>query len=406
MTITTPIAINKAIEEVLRCDRGRLVAGLVSRLGDFQVAEDALQEACISAMSHWGLNGLPNSPVGWLMKVALNKGIDRARAIQRDRKKNDQLMILTATHFETIDEEPIPDERLRLIFTCCHPLLEEKSRIGLTLRTICHLTTREISEAFLDKEKTMGQRISRAKEKLRDADIDFEIPDQSSWPARLDSVLSTIYLIFTTGYVNEDDSDRDLCAEAIYLLRLLDRLRPDDPEIEGALALVLLTDARRIARIGTDGATVPPAEQDRSQWDMHKVEEARSILSQAVLRGRPGPYQIKAAIADCHMMGNVPDWKQISLLYGSLWMHEPTPIVALNWAIVVAEVGQPELALSKIKALENDLKTFQPYYAAYAGIQSQLGEIAEAKRAYQMAIQLSQNSANKMFLEKKLEKLS
>ncbi|MFK7858194.1 MAG: RNA polymerase sigma factor [Granulosicoccus sp.] len=339
------------------------------------------------------------------MKVALNKGIDRARAVQRDRRKFDQLMILSATHFETIDEEPIPDERLRLIFTCCHPLLEEKSRIGLTLRTICHLTTKEISEAFLDKEKTMGQRISRAKEKLREADIDFEIPDQSSWPARLDSVLSTIYLIFTTGYVNEDDSERDLCAEAIYLLRLLDRLRPDDPEIEGSLALLLLTDARRIARIGTDGATVPPAEQDRSQWDMHKVEEARNIMSQAVLRGRPGPYQIKAAIADCHMMGNTPDWKQISLLYGSLWVHEPTPIVALNWAIVVAEVGQPELALSKIKALENDLKTFQPYYAAYAGIQSHLGQIAEAKKAYQMAIQLSQNSANRIFLEKKLHKL-
>ncbi|MFK7856499.1 MAG: RNA polymerase sigma factor [Granulosicoccus sp.] len=405
MSITTPIAINKAIEDVLRRDRGRLVAGLVSRLGDLQVAEDALQEASISAMSHWGRSGLPSSPVGWLMKVALNKGIDRARAVQRDRKKADQLMILTASQFETIDEEPIPDERLRLIFTCCHPLLEEKSRIGLTLRTVCHLTTGEISAAFLDKEKTMGQRLSRAKEKLRDADIDFEIPDQSSWPARLSSVLSTIYLIFTTGYVNEDDSERDLCAEAIFLLRLLDRLRPDDPEIEGALALVLLTDARKIARIGEDGATVPPAEQNRGQWDMHKVDEARSILSQAVLRGRPGPYQIKAAIADCHMMGNKPDWEQISLLYGSLWMHEPTPIVALNWATVIAELGQPELALSKIEVLENDLKSFQPFYAAYAGILSKLGQVDKAKKTYQMAIQLSQNSASKLFLEKKFQQL-
>ena len=315
-------------------------------------------------------------------------------------------MLLSASHFETIDEEPIPDDRLRLIFTCCHPLLEEKSRIGLTLRTVCHLTTREISAAFLDKEKTMGQRISRAKEKLREADIDFEVPDQISWPARLDSVLSTIYLIFTTGYVNEDDSERDLCAEAIFLLRLLDRLRPDDPEIEGALALVLLTDARRIARIGNDGATVPPAEQDRAQWDMHKVEDARSVLSQAVLRGRPGPYQIKAAIADCHMMGNVPDWEQISLLYGSLWTHEPTPVVALNWAIAIAEIGQPELALSKIEALESDLNTFQPFYAAYAEILSQLGQTDKAKTMYQMAMQLSQNSASKIFLNKKLQKLS
>ena len=406
MPITTPIAIHKAIEDVLRRDRGRLIAGLVSRLGDLQVSEDALQEACISAMSHWGRSGLPHSPIGWLMKVALNKGIDRARAVQRDRKKADELMVISASNYETIDEEPIPDDRLRLIFTCCHPVLEEKSRIGLTLRTICHLTTKEIAAAFLDAEKTMGQRISRAKEKLREADIEFEVPDQTNWPARLDSVLSTIYLIFTTGYVNEDVSDRDLCAEAIFLLRLLDRLRPDDPEIEGALALVLLTDARRVARIGDDGATVPPAEQNRDQWDMHKVEEAREILSQAMLRGRPGPYQIKAAIADCHMIGTAPDWKQISLLYGSLWAHEPTPVVALNWAIAIAEIGQPELALSKVEALENELKDFQPFYAAYAAILSQLGQLDEARRMYESAIQLSQNSASRLFLEKKLRNLS
>ena len=405
MSNTTPIAINKAIEDVLRNDRGRLIAGLFSRLGDLQVAEDALQEACISAMAHWGRSDLPSSPVGWLMKVALNKGIDNARAVQRDRKKVDQFMIISASHFETIDEEPIPDERLRLIFTCCHPVLEEKSRIGLTLRTVCHLTTREIAAAFLDKEKTMAQRISRAKEKLREVGIEFEIPDQTHWSGRLDSVLSTIYLIFTTGYVNEDTSERDLCAEAIFLLRLLDRLRPDDPEIEGALALVLLTDARSSARIGNDGATVPPTEQNRSLWDMHKVEEAREILSQAVLRGRSGPYQIKAAIADCHMMGSVPDWKQISLLYGSLWAHEPTPIIALNWAIAIAEIGQAELALSKVEALESELKTFQPFYAAYAGILSQVGQIDKAKKMYEIAIQRSQNSASRIFLEKKLRTL-
>jgi len=405
MSTTTPIAINKAIEDVLRHDRGRLIAGLVSRLGDLQVAEDSLQEASISAMSHWGRSGLPGSPIGWLMKVALNKGIDRARAVQRDRNKADQLMVLSASHFETIDEEPIPDDRLRLIFACCHPLLEEKSRIGLTLRTVCHLTTKEIAAAFLDKDQTMGQRITRAKEKLREADIEFEIPDQASWPARLDSVLSTIYLIFTTGYIGEDDSERDLCAEAIFLLRLLDRLRADDPEIEGALALVLLTNARSKARIGDDGATVPPAEQNRALWDMHKVEEARAILSQAVLRGRPGPYQIKAAIADCHMLGSVPDWEQISLLYGSLWLHEPTPVVALNWAIAIAEIGQPELALSKVEGLASDLKMFQPFYAAYAKLLSQLGQPDEAKEMYKKAIQLCQNSANRIFLEKRLHEL-
>ncbi|MFK8076361.1 MAG: RNA polymerase sigma factor [Granulosicoccus sp.] len=406
MSNTTPIAINKAIEDVLKRDRGRLIAGLISRLGDLQVAEDALQEASISAMSHWGRSGLPSSPIAWLMKVALNKGIDRARAVQRDRNKADQLMIVSPSQFETIDDEPIPDERLRLIFTCCHPLLEEKSRVALTLRTICHLTTHEIAAAYLDKAQTMGQRLSRAKEKIRDANIEFEIPDKTHWPARLDSVLSTLYLIFTTGYVVEDKSDRDLCAEAIFLLRLLDRLRPADPEIEGALALVLLTDARKHARIGNDGAMVPPALQNREKWDMYKVEEARKILSQAVLRGRPGPYQIKAAIADCHMMGDAPDWKQISLLYGSLWVHEPTPVIALNWAVAIAEIGQPEQALINIEALESDLKDFQPFYAAYADILRQLGQLDKASNMYETAIKLSQNSASRKFLEKRLSELT
>lgn len=405
MSTTTPIAINKAIEDVLRRDRGRLVAGLVSRLGDLQVAEDALQEACISAMSHWERSGLPASPIGWLMKVALNKGIDRARAVQRDRKKADQLAVLRATQVEAIDHEAIPDDRLRLIFTCCHPLLEEKSRVGLTLRTVCQLTTGEIAHAFLDKEKTMGQRLSRAKETLRQANVDFETPDRASWPARLDSVLSTIYLIFTTGYVREDDSERGLCAEAIFLLRLLDRLRPDDPEIEGALALVLLTDARRTARIGDDGATVPPAEQDRARWDVHKIDEARSILAHALQRGRPGPYQIKAAIADCHMIGPEPDWQQISLLYGSLWTHEPTPVVALNWATVIAELGQPELALEKIDALKSELDAFQPFHAAHAEVLGRLGRIDEARAAYEIAIRLSPNGASRALLEKRLRTL-
>lgn len=405
MSKTTPIAINRAIEDVLKRDRGRLIAGLISRLGDLQVAEDALQEACISAMSHWGRSGLPSSPIAWLMKVALNKGIDRARAVQRDRKKADELMIVSPSQFESIDDEPIPDERLRLIFTCCHPVLEEKSRIALTLRTICHLSTNEIAAVYLDKDQTMGQRISRAKEKIRDADIRFEIPDKANWPARLDSVLSTIYLIFTTGYVNEDKSERDLCAEAVFLLRLLDRLRPADPEIEGALSLVLLTDARRDARIGNDGATVPPEKQNRAKWDLHKVEEARKILSQAVLRGRPGPYQIKAAIADCHMMGHVPDWKQISLLYGSLWIHEPTPVVALNWAVAIAEIGQPEQALINIQALEGDLNGFQPFYAAYAEILKQLDQMDKAKKMYEIAIRLSPNSASRKFLENRLSEL-
>lgn len=402
---TTPIAINKAIEDVLRRDRGRLIAGLVSRLGDLQMAEDALQEALISAMSHWGRSGLPNSPIAWLMKVALNKGIDRVRSVQRDANKADQLMRLHPKHIESIDEEAIPDDRLRLIFACCHPMLDEKSRVALTLRTVCHLTTREVAAAFLDKDITMGQRISRAKDKLREARVTFEIPDQEVWPARLDSVLSTIYLIFTTGYVSEDNSDRDLCVEAIFLLRLLDRLSSDDPEIEGALALALLTDSRRKARIGEDGATVPPESQNRELWDVRAMQEGRELLSQAVQRGRPGPFQIKAAIADCHMADQKPDWQQISLLYGSLWAHEPTPVVALNWAVAIAEVGQEELALHKVEDLKSELETFQPFHAAYANILSKVGRQGEARNAYDKAIELAQNEASRTFLIERRDRL-
>ena len=382
------------------------MAGLTSRLRDIEVAEDALQEALISAMSHWGRSGLPNSPIGWLMKVALNKGIDRARAVKRENQKADDLMLIKPTQIETIDETPIPDDRLGLIFACCHPSLEEKTRVALTLRTVCNLTTREIAAAFLDNDTAMGQRLSRAKSSLRSAGVSFEIPDRDIWPARLDAVLSTIYLIFTTGYVNEDESDRDLCAEALFLLRLLDRLCPNDPEIEGALALVLLTDARRSARIGPDGASIAPQDQDRSKWDTRMILEGQELLALAMKRGRPGPFQIKAAIADCHMADPAPDWKQISFLFGSLWAHEPTPIVALNWAIVMAELGEKELALSKIEALEVELREFQPFYAAYASLLSQLGQFEKARAAYDTAIQLAQSVSSQKFLKNKRAQLS
>lgn len=401
-----PIAINNAIEDVLRDDRGRLIAGLASRLGDLQLAEDALQDALISAMSHWGRAGLPHSPVGWLMKVGLNKGIDRIRSGQSETRKADDFMAVHATHSERLDDEPIPDERLRLIFACCHPMLEEKSRVALTLRVVCNLTTREIAAAFLDNDVTIGQRISRAKAKLKEAGIGFEIPDQDIWPARLDAVLSTIYLIYTVGYVSEDESDRDLCPEAIFLMRLLDRLHPHDPEIEGTLALVLLTEARRRARIGPDGATITPGAQDRSLWEAHMIREGQEILAQAVARGRPGPYQIKAAIADCHMSGPKPDWRQISLLYGSLWTHEPTPVVALNWAVVMAEIGQTQLALEKIEALEPELREFQPFYAAYASVLEKSGRGHEARAIYIKAIDMAQSSSGRKFLENKLQQIA
>lgn len=398
------IAVNRVVDDVLRCDRGRLLSGLIARLGDFQLAEDALQEAAISALKHWGRSGIPDNPVAWLMRAGLNKGIDGIRARQRESGKANALaeILLTADDWTA---EAIPDDRLRLIFTCCHPALEEKSRIALTLRTVCNLTTREIAAAFLDTEQTMGQRLSRAKAKIKSKGIAYSVPDAEMWQDRLETVLATLYLIFTTGYVNEDESARDLCQEGIFLARLLRQLRPDEPEIEGALALMLFTESRRPARIGSCGALVPVEEQDISLWHQDQINEAQDILERAVAQHRPGPFQIKAAIADCHMMRPIPDWRQMSLLYGTLWAFEPTPVVALNWAVVIAETGQAALALERLNALKLDLEKFQPWHAARAHVLNKLDRKQESSEAFQRAIQTAPNAAARRFLEEKLRSL-
>ncbi|CZF81271.1 RNA polymerase sigma factor [Grimontia celer] len=402
------IAVSHVIDEVLRRDRGRLLSGLIARLGDFQLGEDALQEASIAALKHWSRTGIPHDPVAWLMKVGLNKGIDQIRAIQREaQKQNDSDLIARIQQNQLIkdDTEIIPDERLRLIFTCCHPALEEKSRIALTLRTVCNLTTREIAAAFLDSEQAMGQRLSRAKAKIRAKGIGFSIPAPELWADRLATVLSTIYLIFTTGYVKEDSGPRFLCEESIFLMRVLRKLSPDDPEIDGAFALMLLTDARRVARIDAEGAIVPVEEQNETQWQTDIVTEARSILEDAIECGRPGPFQIKAAIADCQMMRPKPDWLQISFLYRALWAFEPTSVVALNWAVAIAETGQPELALKKMDELELELKNYQPWHAAHAHVLEKLGQFSGARDAYLKAIEIAPSSASRRFLERKVRML-
>lgn len=399
------IAINNTLDDVLRKDRGRLMAALISRFGNFQTAEDALQDACISALVHWGRSGLPKVPTAWLMRVALNKGIDRIRASARAANQSDFLGMLQEEAEASIDADSIPDERLRLIFTCCHPALETKSRVALTLRTVCQLTTREIAHAFLDAETTMGQRLTRAKRKIQASGIAFAEPEPDRWPERLSTVLSTIYLIFTTGYVQEDAEERDLCQEGIFLMRLLDQLCPHEPEIEGALALMLLTTARHHARVGKDGASTPIKYQDRGLWDAKKQSEARGLLSRAMQRGRPGPFQIKAAIADCHMAEPEPDWPQMSMLYGSLWVHEPTPVVALNWAVVMSELGQVSLAAKTIDDLEPELSGYQPWHAVKADVYTKLGQYHVALCSLQKAISLAPNEADRRHLQKKEQNL-
>ena len=407
MESTTPqaIAVAKAVDEVIRNDRGRLLSGLISRLGDFQTAEDALQEASISALRHWGRSGIPHSPTAWLMKVALNKGIDRVRSSIREQKKAEDHAQVAMKYVEDTDPEDIPDERLRLIFACCHPALEEKSRIALTLRTVCNITTREIAAVFIDADTTIGQRISRAKTKIKSKGIGFSIPGPDLWDTRIDTVLSTIYLIYTTGYVTEEAQARDFCNEALFLIQLLNELTPDDPEIEGAFALMLFTQARKDARIDSNGASVPVAEQDRQLWNHQKIAQANDLLQNALKKNRPGPFQIKAAITDCHMTEPTPDWEQMSFLYQSLWQFEPTPVVALNWAVVLSELGQEQLALTKIKSLQEELAEFQPWYAAYAHVLTKLGRFDEARAAYSQAIERSQNIPSRHFLTTRLSVL-
>lgn len=400
------IAVNHVIDDVMRRDRGRILAGLISRLRDFQLAEDALQEALISALKHWSRAGVPYDPVAWLMKVGLNKGIDIIRSRQREAQKSSELAKVSQSHSENDIPDTIPDERLRLIFTCCHPALEEKSRVALTLRTVCNLTTREIAAAFLDTEQTMGQRLSRAKAKIKTKGIGFSVPEPDQWPDRLDTVLSTLYLIFTTGYINEDAGPRDLCQEGISLARLLRQLHSGEPEIEGALALMLLTDARRAARIDADGAMVPIEDQDHKLWQSDDIAEAQTLLGNAIEQRQPGPFQIKAAIADCHVMRPKPDWRQMSLLYQSLWAFEPTPVIALNWAVVISETGHAELALQKLNELRSDLHDFQPWHAARAHVLEKLGCTLDARVAYGEAILRAPNSASCKLLTRKLERLN
>ena len=400
----TAIAISKELERVMRKDRGRLLAILVASLRDLSLAEEVLQDAALSALGHWGRAGLPDAPEGWLLKVARRKAIDRLRGAGRESAKSTALQMLIRDEAAP-DLPDIPDERLRLIFACCHPALELKSRVALTLRTVCGLSTAEIARLFLDAEPTMGQRISRAKAKIAAAGIPFAVPEPQDWPARLDAVLTTIYLIFTTGYLAPSDTARDLCAEAEFLMRLMNQLRPADPEIEGALAMMLLTAARREARIGADGGSQPPATQDRRLWDHARIAEGRATLARALARQAPGPFQIKAAIADCQMADGGPDWVQILYLYHALWRYEPTAVVALNTAVALSETNRPEAALAMLDSIGAELGHFQPYHAARADILAKLGHKGAALDAYEAAL-ADANESDTIFLRQQMARVA
>ena len=388
------------VGRIFREEFGRSVATLIRAFGDIDVAEDAVQEAFTVALREWQDNGLPPNPGGWITTTARNRAIDRLRREARGRELPTEAAVLSPGNDDPgMPEEvgPVQDDRLRLIFTCCHPALSVEAQVALTLRLLGGLSTKEVARSFLVAEATMAQRLVRAKRKIKAARIPYRVPEGRELPDRLRPVLAVVYLVYNAGLTNP--AEPGLCSEAIRLARILATLVPDEPEVAGLLALLLLTESRRASRTRPDGSLVLLSEQDRKRWDRGLIEEGHGIVRSCLRRNRPGAYQLQAAINAVHADAATfeqTDWSQIVALYGQLLAVSPTPVVALNRAIAIGEVQGAAAALGLVDEL--DLGTYQPFHAARADLLRRLGRNSEAAAAYERAADMAPTNAERGFL--------